>query len=124
MIQVKWVAAILFIFIIGFILSGTYDQVWVETPTGQQVSESQLDYITSFSSQGYTNSAVGTVTSVPTWTGNWFTAFWQCATVHPSFMQGAGYDIVYYIIILPFVAIPGILAIAYALYMALTSLIP
>ena len=30
MIQVKWVAAILFIFIIGFILSGTYDQVWVE----------------------------------------------------------------------------------------------
>ena len=77
------------------------------TSTGQQVSESQLDYITSFSSQGYTNSAVGTVTSVPTWTGNWFTAFWQCATVHPSFMQGAGYDIVYYIIILPFVAIPG-----------------
>jgi hypothetical protein len=124
MIQVKWVAAILIVFLMGFVLSGTYDQVWVETPTGQQVQESEFNYVTSFSSASYTNNAVGTVTSVPTWTGNWFTAFWQCATFNPTFMQGTGYQMVRYFILLPFITIPGLLAIGYALYMALTSLIP
>jgi len=125
MIQVKWVAAILLIYIIGIILGGTYDQVWVDNINGIPAPESELRYLTTFG-QTNTNSTSGTFSaiSVPTQAPNYFSTLMNVAFLHFQFFQGAGYDMVYYIFILPFVAIPGVLAILYALYLMVVAILP
>ena len=125
MIQVKWVAAIVFIYVIGFILGTTFYQIPYTNSFGQSSQQSELSYLTSFG-QTNTNSTSGSYSlmSVPTTAPNYFDTLMNAAFLHFPFFEGAGYDLVYYIFILPFVAIPGVLAILYALYLLVVAILP
>jgi hypothetical protein len=125
MIQVKWVAAILLIYIIGFILGTTYETVTFQNQYGGYTQESELSYLTSFG-QTNTSSTSGTynIINIPTTAPNFFNVLMNAAFLRFTFFQGQGYDMVYYIIILPFVALPGVLAILYALYLLVIALFP
>ena len=125
MIQVKWIAAIVFIYIIGFILGTTFYQIPYTDSFGHGTQESELSYLTSFG-QTNTNSNSGnySLMSVPSTAPNYFSTLMNAAFLHFPFFIGAGYDLVYYIFILPFVAIPGVLAILYALYLLVVAILP
>jgi hypothetical protein len=125
MIQVKWVAAIVLIYIIGFILGTTYDTIPYTNQYGAATQETTLQYLTTF---GQTNASSNSgnygLISIPMTLPTYFSTLVNAAFLHFSFFQGQGYDMVYYIFILPFVAIPGVLAIAYALYLMVVAILP
>jgi hypothetical protein len=118
MIQVKWVSAIVLVYIIGVLLGGTFDTVWNGTEM-----QSKLEFLTTFTN---TSTATNTfdVVSIPSTSANYFQVLMDVATLHFSFMQGTGYTLVYILIILPFIVIPGVLAILYALYLMLVAILP
>jgi hypothetical protein len=125
MIQVKWVAAIVLVYIIGFILGATYDMIPYTSAYGQTTQESTLTYLSDF---GQTNTASTSgsfsIVSIPTTAPNYFSTLMNAAFLHFSFFQGTGYDVVYYLFILPFIALPGVLAVLYALYLMIVAILP
>ena len=125
MIQVKWIAAIVLVYVIGFFLGTTYDMINYTDAYGNATQESTLTYLSTFG-QTNTNSSSGTysLVSIPSATPNYFSTLMNAAFLHFSFFQGAGYSTVYYILILPFIALPGVIAIAYALYLMVIAILP
>lgn len=120
MIQVKWIAAIVFVYIIGMILGATYDSSW----SGSQ-AEDKLDKLSSFS-QTNVNSTSGQFSfmAVPTTAPSFFSNLVNIAFLHFSFFQETPYNMIYFIFILPFIALPGVIAILYALYLAVIAILP
>ena len=86
--------------------------------------QTDLEYLADFKNTIYTTTTYGTQVNIPTAMSNYFQTVVKVATLHFEFMQGTGYTMVYWIIVVPFVVLPGLLAIFYALYLMLIAILP
>jgi hypothetical protein len=122
MLPVKWLAAICFIYIIGIFLGATFE-IHTGTDWAGNSGQTQLSYLLDFKNAVQTTDKFNVV-NIPTAASNYFNAVVQVATLNFEFFQGTGYSMVYWILIIPFIVIPGVAAIFYALYLMLIAILP
>ena len=121
MLNSKWFAFFVFIYILGMYLGSTFEKhigtAWSGTST-----VTTLQYLTNISNIIVMNPFIGAI-SIPAPNSEYFTTLVRVMTLNFEFIQGTGYSMLYQIVLTPFAAVGAISLIVF-MYQIIQGILP